>query len=94
MLQQDEPDDYVVATGVTHSIRDLLDAAFAHVGIDDWSHLVRTDPEFVRPAEVDLLVGDATKAREVLGWRPTVDFPTLVAMMVEHDLAEQRALVG
>jgi GDPmannose 4,6-dehydratase len=94
MLQQDEPDDYVVATGVTHSIRDLLDAAFAHVGIDDWSHLVRTDPEFVRPAEVDLLVGDATKAHEVLGWRPTVDFPTLVAMMVEHDLAEQRALVG
>jgi GDPmannose 4,6-dehydratase len=94
MLQQDEPDDYVVATGATHSIRDLLDAAFAHVGIDDWSHLVRTDPEFVRPAEVDLLVGDASKAREVLGWQPTVDFPALVAMMVEHDLAEQRALVG
>ena len=94
MLQQDEPDDYVVATGQTHSIRDLLDAAFGHVGIDDWSGLVRTDAEFVRPAEVDLLVGDASKAHERLGWRPTVDFPALVAMMVEHDLAEQRGRVA
>ncbi|RMI13288.1 GDP-mannose 4,6-dehydratase [Cellulomonas triticagri] len=94
MLQQDEPDDYVVATGETHSIRELLDAAFAHVGVDDWSHLVRTDPQFVRPAEVDLLVGDATKAHERLGWRPTVDFGGLVAMMVEHDLAEQRRLTA
>jgi GDPmannose 4,6-dehydratase len=94
MLQQDEPDDYVVATGQTHSIRDLLDAAFGHVGIDDWSSLVRTDAEFVRPAEVDLLVGDASKARERLGWEPKVDFAQLVAMMVEHDLAEQRRLAA
>ena len=90
MLQQDEADDYVVATGETHSIRELLDAAFGHVGVTDWAHLVRTDPQFVRPAEVDLLVGDASKAHERLGWRPTVDFRGLVAMMVEHDLAEQR----
>src|SRR6478609_7561458 len=94
MLQQDEADDYVVSTGATHSIRELLDAAFGHVGIDDWSHLVRTDPQFVRPAEVDLLVGDASKARERLGWEPTVDFRGLVAMMVEHDLAEQRRLAA
>lgn len=94
MLQQDEPDDYVVATGQTHSIRDLLDAAFGHVGIDDWSGVVRTDAEFVRPAEVDLLVGDASKARERLGWEPKVDFAQLVAMMVEHDLAEQRRLAA
>lgn len=94
MLQQDEADDYVVATGATHSIRELLDAAFGHVGIDDWAHLVRTDPQFVRPAEVDLLVGDASKARERLGWEPTVDFRGLVAMMVEHDLAEQRRLAA
>ncbi|WP_129338201.1 GDP-mannose 4,6-dehydratase [Cellulomonas endophytica] len=94
MLQQDVADDYVVATGRTHSIRDLLDAAFAHVGIDDWSGLVHQDPAFMRPAEVDLLVGDATKARTVLGWEPRVGFDELVAMMVEHDLAEQRALAG
>jgi GDPmannose 4,6-dehydratase len=94
MLQQDEPDDYVVATGQTHSIRDLLDAAFGHVGVDDWSGVVRTDAEFVRPAEVDLLVGDASKARERLGWEPKVDFAQLVAMMVEHDLAEQRRLAA
>src|SRR6478736_5814603 len=94
MLQQDEADDYVVATGETHSIRELLDAAFGHVGIDDWAHLVRTDPQFVRPAEVDLLVGDASKARERLGWEPTVDFRGLVSMMVEHDLGEQRRLAA
>lgn len=93
MLQQEEPDDYVVATGETHAIRDLLDVAFAHVGVDDWAPLVRTDPRFVRPAEVDLLVGDASKAHERLGWRPQVDFRSLVAMMVDHDLAEQRALL-
>src|SRR6478736_3402299 len=94
MLQRDEADDYVVSTGATHSIRELLDAAFGHVGIDDWSHLVRTDPQFVRPAEVDLLVGDASKARERLGWEPTVDFRGLVSMMVEHDLGEQRRLAA
>lgn len=91
MLQQDEPDDYVIATGETHSIRDLLDVAFQQVGIDDWSGLVRQDPRFMRPAEVDRLVGDASKAREVLGWKPKVGFEELVAMMVEADLVEQKA---
>ena len=92
MLQQDEPDDYVVATGETHSIRELLDIAFAHVGIDDWSGFVEQDPRFMRPAEVDLLIGDPAKAHERLGWQPRVGFPELVRMMVENDLAEQRAL--
>lgn len=94
MLQQPEADDYVVCTGVTHSIRDLLDVAFAHVGIDDWSPYVRQDPRFLRPADVDLLVGDATKARQVLGWQPEVGFTELIQMMVDHDRAEQLALVG
>ena len=93
MLQQEQADDYVISTGETHSIRDLLDAAFAHVGIEDWSGLVTQDPRFMRPAEVDLLIGDSSKAREVLGWKPEVDFATLVGMMVENDLAEQRALL-
>jgi len=92
MLQQDEPDDYVVATGETHSIRELLDIAFAHVGVDDWSRYVHQDPRFMRPAEVDLLIGDPSKAHERLGWRPRVGFADLVRMMVENDLAEQRAL--
>jgi GDPmannose 4,6-dehydratase len=86
MLQQDRPDDYVIATGETHTIADLLDRAFAAVGIDDWHPYVRQDPKFMRPAEVDLLIGDATKARTQLGWTPKVDFDTLVTMMVEHDL--------
>jgi GDPmannose 4,6-dehydratase len=91
MLQQDEGDDYVVATGETHSIEDLLDVAFRAVGVDDWSKHVRQDPQFFRPAEVDLLIGDPSKAREKLGWRPTVDFPGLIRMMVESDLEEQKA---
>jgi GDPmannose 4,6-dehydratase len=94
MLQQPEADDYVVSTGETHSIGELLDVAFAAAGIDDWSRYVRQDERFMRPAEVDLLVGDASKAQERLGWKPKVSFPELVAMMVEHDLAEQRALRG
>ena len=94
MLQQDEADDYVVATGETHSIRELLDAAFAVIGVDDWSRYVRQDARFMRPAEVDVLTGDASKARAKLGWAPAVAFPELVAMMVENDLAEQRVLVG
>jgi GDPmannose 4,6-dehydratase len=94
MMQQPEAGDYVIATGETHSIRDLLDAAFSHVGIDDWDHLVRQDPRFMRPAEVDLLIGDATKARTVLGWKPTVAFPDLVAMMVDNDLAQQKLVAG
>ena len=91
MLQQDEPDDYVVATGKTHTIRDLLDRAFAEIGVDDWTPYVRQDPKFFRPAEVDLLIGDASKARTKLGWEPEVDFPTLVKMMVAHDLQVETA---
>lgn len=91
MLQQDEPDDYVVATGSTHSIEDLLACAFAEVGIDDWRPLVRQDPKFYRPAEVDLLIGDATKARTKLGWEPEVDFQALIKMMVENDLEIEAA---
>jgi GDPmannose 4,6-dehydratase len=94
MLQQDEADDYVVATGETHSIGELLDVAFGAVGIDDWSPLVVQDPRFLRPAEVDLLIGDPAKARARLGWEPTVGFEQLVRMMVENDLAEQKALAG
>ncbi len=93
MLQQPVADDYVISTGKTHSIRDLLDVAFAAVGIDDWTPYVRQDPRFMRPAEVDLLIGDPKKARDVLGWTPTVSFKTLVQMMVGNDLAEQSALV-
>ena len=87
MLQQPTADDYVIATGQAHSIRDFLDAAFSHVGIDDWTPYVRQDPRFMRPAEVDHLIGDASKAREVLGWKPRVSFRELVALMVDADLA-------
>ena len=92
MLQQPVGDDFVISTGETHSIRDFLDLAFAQAGIDDWEKYVFQDPKFFRPAEVDLLIGDPAKARDVLGWTPTVDFPSLVSMMVENDLKEQRAL--
>jgi GDPmannose 4,6-dehydratase len=94
MLQQDTADDYVVATGETHSIHELLDIAFKRVGIDDWSGYVKQDPRFMRPAEVDLLIGDPSKANDVLGWKPKVGFTELVEMMVDSDLAEQRAHVG
>ena len=85
MLQQDQPGDYVVATGRTHSVREFCEVAFDHVGLDYKEHVV-TDERFMRPAEVDLLVGDPTRAREVLGWKPDVDFPTLVRMMVDADM--------
>jgi GDPmannose 4,6-dehydratase len=94
MLRQDEPGDYVVATGETHSVEEFVVRAFAAAGIDDWGDYVRQDPKFFRPAEVDLLIGDATKARERLGWQPEVDFPTLVKMMVEHDLALEAHKAG
>jgi len=94
MLQQDQPDDYVLATGETHSIEDLVRRAFAEVGIDNWADYVRQDPKFLRPAEVDLLIGDATKAREKLGWEPEVDFPALVKMMVAHDLQREATKAG
>ena len=87
MLQQDQPDDYVVATGETHSIEEYLTLAFAEAGLDDWRKYVRQDPKFFRPAEVDPPMGDPSKAREKLGWTPEVDFPGLVKMMVQHDLA-------
>ncbi len=90
MLQQDTPDDYVVATGETHSVRELCELAFARVGLD-WQDHVVTDSRFLRPAEVDLLKGDATKARTVLGWKPEVGFKQLVEMMVDGDLEIQRA---
>jgi GDPmannose 4,6-dehydratase len=93
MLQQPEGDDYVVATGETHEIREYLDIAFNHVGIEDWAPYVTQNPAFMRPAEVDLLIGDPAKARDVLGWEPKVSFPELVSMMVENDLAEQSALI-
>ncbi|MEO9104199.1 MAG: GDP-mannose 4,6-dehydratase [Terrimesophilobacter sp.] len=89
MMQQPVADDYVIATGKTHTIRDLLDVAFAHIGIDDWSGYVSYDKKYERPAEVDLLIGDASKARDVLGWEPQVAFTELIQMMVDSDLAEQ-----
>jgi GDPmannose 4,6-dehydratase len=92
MLQQDEADDYVISTGETHEVREFLDVAFNHVGISDWEKHVYQDPAFFRPAEVDLLVGDATKARTQLGWEPKVSFAELVRMMVDADLDRQRAL--
>jgi GDPmannose 4,6-dehydratase len=86
MLQQDEPADYVIATGVSHSVRDLVQIAFGHAGLD-WKRHVRTDPALTRLAEVDHLIGDASKARLALGWEPTVSFEQLIAMMVDADIA-------
>ena len=86
MLQQNQPDDYVIATGESHSVRELVEVAFEHAGLD-WKKHVRLDPKFLRPAEVDHLIGDASKARAALGWRPEVDFTALVRMMVDGDLA-------
>ena len=86
MLQQESPQDYVICTGETHTIREFLDVAFLQVGIDDWSDLVVQDPEFYRPAEVDYLRGCNDKAREVLGWTPRNSFADLVKMMVNHDV--------
>ena len=87
MLQQDEPGDYVVATGTQHSVRELLECAFGHVGLN-YEDYVTIDPKFLRPAEVDQLVGDASKAHTQLGWQPEVSFEQLIHMMVDHDLAE------
>jgi len=85
MLQQDQPEDFVVATGIAHSVRDLCETAFRHVGLD-WRKYVVTDPRFLRPAEVEHLLGDSSKARAKLGWKPTVDFEALVKMMVDEDI--------
>jgi GDPmannose 4,6-dehydratase len=85
MLQQPQPEDYVIGTGVTHSVRELCEAAFSHVGLDYCDYVVQ-DPRFIRPAEVDLLIANPKKANEVLGWQPTVNFEELIQMMVEADL--------
>jgi GDPmannose 4,6-dehydratase len=94
MLQQDEPGDYVIATGETHSVQEFVERAFAEVGIDNWSDYVRQDPKFFRPAEVDLLIGDPSKAKAELGWEPEVAFPELVSMMVQHDLEVEARKAG
>ena len=91
MLQQDQPDDYVIATGETHTIREFLEVAFRIAGYDDWRPFVNHDTRFDRPAEVDLLLGDATKAREKLGWTPKVNFEELVTRMYESDLKSEQA---
>ena len=90
MLQQDRADDYVIATGKAHSVRELVEVAFGHVGLD-WRKHVRLDEKFIRPAEVEHLIGDSTKAKTQLGWEPSVDFAGLVTMMVDADLARVAA---
>ena len=86
MLQQDTPDDFVIATGETHSVREFLEEAFSHAGLD-WRKYVEIDPRYFRPSEVDLLIGDASKAKRILGWEPTVGFQALVRLMVDADIA-------
>ena len=90
MLQQDKPDDFVISTGVAHSVRELVDTAFAHAGLDPAKH-VKLDPAFLRPAEVEHLIGDCSKAQQQLGWKPEVDFQGLVQMMVDADVARLTA---
>jgi len=90
MLQQDEPGDYVIATGETHSVREFCEIAFEHVGLD-WQKHVRVAERYLRPAEVELLLGDASRAHEVLGWKPEISFADLVRMMVDADLAALKA---
>jgi GDPmannose 4,6-dehydratase len=91
MLQQPDPSDYVIAMGETHTNRELLEVAAGVAGFDDWQPLVQQDERFMRPAEVDILTGDATKAREVLGWQPRVTFEELVQLMYDNDLKEEQA---
>ena len=90
MLQQEKPDDYVIATGETHSVSEFAEIAFAHVGIENWRDYVTIDPKFLRPAEVDLLIGDPTKAQTELNWRPRRSFKELVGMMVDSDLRSEQ----
>tara|TARA_R100000995_G_scaffold84201_1_gene62183 strand:- start:599 stop:1663 length:1065 start_codon:yes stop_codon:yes gene_type:complete len=87
MLQKDCPEDFVICTGETHTIREFLDVAFKHIGVSDWSNYVVQDPEFYRPAEVDYLRGDCSKAKNKLGWEPKNSFEDLAKMMVDHDIA-------
>jgi GDPmannose 4,6-dehydratase len=93
MLQQDEPDDFVIATGETHSVRDFLEETFAYLELD-WNRDVEIDPRLGRPSEVDLLLGDCTKAQTVLGWKPSVTFAGLARIMIDADLALVRAQSG
>ena len=93
MLQQDKPDDYVIATGTQHTVGDLVEVAFAHVGLD-WRQYVRQDPSLIRPAEVETLLGDASHARETLGWEPEVSFEELVQRMVDSDLATHASKIS
>src|SRR5262249_11247728 len=90
MLGQSQPEVYVIATGETHSVRELVEVAFAHAGLDWKKHVVQ-DPALIRPAEVDVLVGDAGKARRVLGWKPEISFEQLIRQMVDADLERLRA---
>src|SRR6185295_15543190 len=85
MLQLDHPDDFVIATGISHSVQDLVEVAFGHAGLD-WRKHVRLDPKLIRPAEVEHLIGDSSKAHRQLGWQPVVDFSGLIKMMVDADL--------
>ena len=94
MLQQDEPDDFVISTGEAHTVQEFVEKAFAHAGLDNWAKYVRQDPKFLRPAEVDLLIGDSAKAKAVLGWEPEVGFDELVKMMVDNDMALEKAKAG
>ena len=90
MLQQDEPDDYVVATGETHTVQEFVEEAFSYAGLD-WRDYVEIDPWYYRPSEVDLLVGDASKAKRVLEWEPKTTFKDLVSLMVDADMAALKA---
>jgi GDPmannose 4,6-dehydratase len=93
MLQQQTPEDFVVATGETHTVKELIEVAFGHVGLD-WEKYVVIDPKFIRPAEVDLLIGDPAKAKRILGWQPEVSFKNLVTMMVDADLERLKKLAA
>jgi GDPmannose 4,6-dehydratase len=93
MLQQDGPDDYVVATGVTHSVQELCEVAFGYLDLD-WRKYVVSDPQFFRPAEVDLLVGDSSKAQAKLGWEPSIGFEELIRLMVDADMQALQANNG
>ena len=86
MLQQDKPDDYVISTGETHSIREFLDIAFKHIDMPNWDSFIKQDPRFMRPAEVDVLRGNSNKAYQKLGWKPKTSFEELVSKMVSNDI--------
>ena len=94
MLQQDEPDDFVISTGEAHTVQEFVEKSFAHAGLGGWEQYVRQDQKFFRPAEVDLLIGDSAKAKAVLGWEPEVGFDELVKMMVDNDMALEKIKAG